>query len=223
MHVQHARCAGLDVHKKTVVACILITAPNGQVQRSLDTCSTMTSGLLALDDWLSSHDVSQVARESTGMYWRPVFTILEANRSVLVVNAQHSKAVPGRKTDVKDAEWIAELLRHGLLQPSVLPPLPVRILRDLTRHRNMLVQSRTQAINRLQQAWETANSTLDLVVSAVAGVSSRRRSTALSSGVQDAGELAELAKGSLRGKRRELRLALEGRVQEHQRFLFGMG
>jgi transposase len=222
MQVQHARCAGLDVHKKTVVACILITAPDGQVQRHLDTFSTMTSGLLALDDWLTQHAVSQVAMESTGIYWRPVFTILEANRSVMVVNAQHIKAVPGRKTDVKDAEWIADLLRHGLLQPSFILPLPVRILRDLTRHRKTLVQSRTQELNRLQKALETANIKLDLVVSDVAGVSSRRMIRALSSGVEDAGELAELAKGSLRRKRPELRLALEGRVQEHQRFLFGM-
>ena len=110
MQVQHARCAGLDVHKKTVVACILVTSPDGQVQRSpSDSFSTMTSGLLALDDWLTTDAVSQVAMESTGIYWRPVFTILEANRSVMVVNAQHIKAVPGRKTDVKDAEWIAEL------------------------------------------------------------------------------------------------------------------
>lgn len=222
MQVQHARCCGLDVHKKTVVACILITSPDGQVQRYLDTFSTMTSGLLALDDWLTEHAVSQVAMESTGIYWRPVFTIVEANRSVMVVNAQHIKAVPGRKTDVKDAEWIAELLRHGLLQPSFIPPLPVRILRDLTRHRKTLVQARTQELNRLQKVLETANIKLDLVVSDVAGVSSRRMITAMSSGVEDAGELAELAKGSLRSKRPQLRLALEGRVHEHQRFLLGL-
>jgi transposase len=204
------------------VACILITTPDGQVQRHLDSFSTMTSGLLALDDWLTQHAVSQVAMESTGIYWRPVFTILEANRSVMVVNAQHIKAVPGRKTDVKDAEWLAELLRHGLLQPSFIPPLPVRILRDLTRHRKTLVQARTQELNRLQKALETANIKLDLVVSDVAGVSSRRMMRAMSAGVQDAGELAELAKGALRRKLPELRLALEGRVQEHQRFLFAM-
>jgi transposase len=222
MQVHHARCAGLDVHKKTVVACILITSPDGQVQRYRDSFSTMTSGLLALDDWLSSHDVSQVAMESTGIYWRPVFTVLEANRSVMVVNAQHLKAVPGRKTDVKDAEWIAELLRHGLLQPSFIPPLPVRILRDLTRQRKTLVQSRTQELNRLQKVLETANIKLDLVVTDIVGVSSRRMMRAMSAGVEDAGELAELAKGSLRRKLPELRLALEGRVQEHQRFLFGL-
>jgi transposase len=219
MQVQHTRCAGLDVHKKTVVACILTTSPDGQVQRYRDSFSTMTSGLMALDDWLSNHDVSQVAMESTGIYWRPVFTILEATRSVMVVNAQHIKAVPGRKTDVKDAEWIAELLRHGLLQPSFIPPLPVRILRDLTRQRKTLVQSRTQELNRLQKVLETANIKLDLVVSDVAGVSSRRMITALSAGLEDAGELAELAKGSLRRKRPQLRMALEGRVLEHQRFL----
>jgi transposase len=222
MQVQHARCCGLDVHKKTVVACILITAPDGQVERYRDSFSTMTAGLLALDDWLTQHAVSQVAMESTGIYWRPVFTILEANRSVMVVNAQHIKAVPGRKTDVKDAEWIAELLRHGLLQPSFIPPLPVRILRDLTRQRKTLVQARTQELNRLQKVLETANIKLDLVVSDVAGVSSRLMMRAMSAGVEDAGVLAELAKGALRRKLPQLRMALEGRVQKHQRFLLGL-
>jgi transposase len=130
--------------------------------------------------------------------------------------------VPGRKTDVKDAEWIAELLRHGLLHPSFIPPLSVRILRDLTRQRKTLVQARTQELNRLQKVLETANIKLDLVVSDVAGVSSRRMIAALSSGVEDAGALAELAKESLRRKRPQLRLALEGRVQAHQRFLLGL-
>lgn len=222
MQVLHPRCAGLDVHKKTVVACMLITPEDGQVQRHLRTFSTLTSGLLALDDWLSTHDVSQVAMESTGIYWRPVYTILEANRSVMVVNAQHVKAVPGRKTDVKDAEWIAELLGHGLLQPSFIPPLPVRILRDLTRHRKTLVQARTQELNRLQKVLETANIKLDLVVTDIVGVSSRRMIAAMSAGVEDPGALADLAKGSLWRKRPQLRLALEGRVQEHHRFLLGM-
>jgi transposase len=222
MQVLHPRCAGLDVHKKTVVACILVTAEDGQVQRHLQTFSTMTSGLLALDAWLTTHEVSQAAMESTGIYWRPVFTILEANRSVMVVNAQHMKAVPGRKTDVKDAEWIAELLRHGLLQPSFIPPLPVGILRDLTRHRKTVVQARTQELNRLQKILETANIKLDLVVTDIVGVSSRRMISAMSAGVEDPGELADLAKGSLCRKRPQLRLALEGRVHEHHRFLLGL-
>jgi transposase len=153
---------------------MLITAPDGQVQRHLDTFSTMSAGLLALDDWLTQQAVSQVAMESTGIYWRPVVTILEANRSVMVVDAAHIKAVPGRKPDVKDAEWIADLLRHGVLRPSFIPPLPVRILRDLTRHRKTLAQSRTQELKRLQKALETANIKLDLVVSDVAGLSNRR-------------------------------------------------
>jgi transposase len=222
MQVPQARCAGRDGHQKTVVACLLSTSPDGQVPRYRDSFSTMTSGLLARDDWLSSLDVSQVARESTGIYGRPVFPILEANRPVRGVTAQHIKAVPGRKTDVKDAEWLAELLRPGVLQPSCIPPLPVRILRDLTRHRKTLVQSRTQERNRLQKVLETAHIKLDLVVSDGAGVSSRRMMTALSAGLEDAGELAELAKGSLRRKRPALRLALEGRVHDHQRFLLGL-
>jgi hypothetical protein len=159
------------VHKKTVVACLLIPSPDGQVPRSRDRFSTRTSGLLALDEWLSRHDVSQVARESTGMYWRPVFTLLEGNRSVMVVTAQPIKAVPGRKTDVKDAEWRAELLRHGVLQPRCIPPLPLRIWRDLTRQRKTLVPSRTPELHRLQPGLETATSKLDLVVSEGAGVS----------------------------------------------------
>lgn len=169
MQVPPARCAGLDVHKKTVVACRLIPSPDGQVPRYRDRFSTRTSGLLALDEWRSRHDVSQVARQSTGMYWRPVCTLLEGNRSVMVGTAHHIKAVPGRKTEGKDAEWLAERLRQGLLQPRCLPPLPVRILRDLTRQRTTLVQSRTQERTRLQQGLATATSTLDLVVSAGAG------------------------------------------------------
>lgn len=126
MQVVHERCCGLDVHKKTVVACVLITDSKGKVQRSIRTFRTLTADLLALDDWLESLGVTHIAMESTGVYWRPVFNILEEGREVILVNAQHIKVVPGRKTDVKDSEWIADLLRHGLLRPSFIPPAPIR-------------------------------------------------------------------------------------------------
>jgi transposase len=145
MQVVYERCCGLDVHKKTVVACILIALPSGEVQRSIRTFSTMTVGLLALSDWLESMGVTVIAMESTGVYWRPVFNLLEEGRSVILVNAQHMKAIPGRKTDMKDSEWLADLLRHGLLKASFIPPAPLRELRDLTRYRKTLVQERAKA------------------------------------------------------------------------------
>ena len=141
MQILYERCGGLDVHKKTVVACLLVTAPTGKVSREVRTFSTMTAGLLALSDWLSSHQVTHVAMESTGVYWRPVFNVLEGSFEVILVNAQHMKAVPGHKTDIKDSEWIADLLRHGLLQASFIPPKPIRDLRDLVRYRKTLVRA----------------------------------------------------------------------------------
>jgi transposase len=202
-----------------VVACILITAPDGSVQRHLRTFSTMTADLLALSDWLESHVITVVAMESTGVYWRPVFNILEEGRTIVLVNAQHMKAVPGRKTDVKDSEWLADLLRHGLLQPSFIPPAPIRALRDLTRYRKTLVQERAQEANRLQKVLETANLKLSSVATDVLGVSGRRMLEALLGGEQDPAVLAELAKGRLREKLPALRLALEGRVQPHHQVL----
>lgn len=219
MQLLHERCCGLDIHKKTVVACILITAPDGSVQRHLRTFSTMTADLLALSDWLESHVITVVAMESTGVYWRPVFNILEEGRTIVLVNAQHMKAVPGRKTDVKDSEWLADLLRHGLLQPSFIPPAPIRALRDLTRYRKTLVQERAQEANRLQKVLETANLKLSSVATDVLGVSGRRMLEALLGGEQDPTVLAELAKGRLREKLPALRLALEGRVQSHHQVL----
>src|SRR5437660_4402684 len=143
-------CAGLDVHKKTVVACLLLTATSGKVSRQVRTFATTTAGLLALADWLSSQAVTHVAMESTGIYWRPVLSILEDSFEVILVNAQHIKAVPGHKTDVKDSEWIADLLQHGLLKASFIPPKPIRDLRDLVRARKSVVQQRSQAINRVR-------------------------------------------------------------------------
>ena len=150
MRVVYERCCGLDVHKKTVVACVLISETSGETQRHIRTFSTMTAGLLALADWLESMQVPVVAMESTGVYWRPVFHLIEEGRTIILVNAQHMKAVPGRKTDVKDAEWLADLLRHGLLTASFIPPAPIREIRDLVRYRKSLVQERAQEVNRVR-------------------------------------------------------------------------
>jgi transposase len=219
MDVVHACCAGLDVHKRTVVACVLRLQPDGSVLRQVRTFATMTAELLALDDWLSAQGVERVALESTGVYWRPVYTLIEEGRTIVLVNPQHMKAVPGRKTDVKDAEWLADLLQHGLLRASFIPPAPVRALRELTRHRRTLVQQRVQVVNRIQKVLESANLKLASVASNVLGASGRAMLDALVAGTDDPAALAELARGRLRAKRAELRAALEGRVQAHQRFL----
>jgi len=155
MDVQYQRCAGLDVHKRTVVARVRLTTAEGVVQQEVCTFGTMTADLLALGDWLAGYAVEQVAMESTGVYWRPVFNLLEAHHAVVLVNPQHMRAVPGRKTDVKDAEWLAELLAHGLLRPSFIPLAPVRALRELVGYLRSLVQARTQEINRVHKLLET--------------------------------------------------------------------
>jgi transposase len=219
MQVEYERCAGIDLHKKTAVTTIMITKPDGTVEQHTRTFSTMTRDLLALDDWLRAHRVEIVAMEATGIYWHPVFNILEEGHKILLVNAQHMKAVPGRKTDVKDSQWIADLLRHGLLSASFIPPAPIRQLRDLTRYRKMLVQERAQEINRLQKVLETANIKLAAVASDVLGKSGRDMLNCVIRGEQDAEALAELARGRLRAKLPDLRLALEGRVEPHHQFL----
>lgn len=219
MQVEYQRCAGIDLHKKTAVTTIIITQPDGTVETQTRTFSTMTSDLLALDDWLRAYDVQIVAMEATGIYWRPVFNILEEGREIMLVNAQHMKAVPGRKTDVKDSQWIADLLRHGLLSASFIPPAPIRQLRDLTRYRKMLVQERAQEINRLQKVLETANIKLAAVATDVLGKSGRDMLNCVIAGERDAEVLAELARGRLRAKLPDLRLALEGRVEPHHQFL----
>jgi transposase len=212
-------CAGLDVHKKTVVACLLLTATSGKVSRQVRTFATTTAGLLALADWLGSQGVTHVAMESTGIYWRPVLNILEGRFEVILVNAQHMKAVPGHKTDVKDSEWIADLLRHGLLQASFIPPKPIRDLRDVVRYRKTLVQQRAQQINRVQKVLETANIKLSSVASDVLGKSGQAMIEALLAGISDAEHLAQLARGRLRAKLPALREALEGRVEAVHRTL----
>ena len=219
MRVLYERCCGLDVHKKTVVACALLTQPNGQVQKLVRTFAATTGGLLALADWLSSLQVTHIAMESTGIFWRPVFNVLEEGHSIILVNAQHMKAVPGRKTDVKDSEWLADLLRHGLLKASFIPTKPTRDLRDLVRYRKTLVYERTKEINRLQKVLETANIKLASVVSDVLGKSGRSMLAALIEGASDAEALADLARGSLRGKLPQLQEALQGRVEPHHRVL----
>jgi transposase len=222
MQVVYPRCCGLDIHKKTVVACVLLTDADSTVQRFVRTFGTMTADLLALGDWLSFHAVTHVAMESTGVLWRPVFNVLEEEgRTLILVNAQHVKALPGRKTDVKDSEWLADLLRHGLLHSSFVPPQPIRVLRDLTRYRKTLVELRTQEINRIHKVLETANLKLGAVASNVVGVSGRQMLRAVERGESDPAVLAELAKGRLREKVPALRRALAGRVQPHQRLLLG--
>ncbi len=221
MQVIHPRCAALDVHKKTVVTTIMLTQPDGTVQKRTRTSATMTSDLLALDDWLKQNEIEVIALESTGVYWHPVYNILEEGRTVILVNPQHMKAVPGRKTDIKDSEWLADLLRHGLLQPSFIPPKPIRELRDLTRYRKSLVGERTQEVNRLQKLLEGANIKLASVVTDVLGKSGRDMLEALVAGESDAEAMAALARGSLRKKIPQLQEALNGLVQPHHRFLVG--
>lgn len=233
MQVVYERCCGLDVHQKTVVACVLLSdghgpsgsgSGSGRVSKQVRTFGTMTADLLALSDWLRALEVQQIAMESTGVYWQPIYTLLEEDeRTLLVVNAQHIKAVPGRKTDVKDSEWLAELLRHGLLQSSFVPPQPVRALRELTRYRTTLVRERAQAVNRLHKVLESANVKLTSVASDILGTSGRAMLAALAGGEQAPEVLAELARGRLRAKLPLLRTALEGRVQGYHRVLVRQG
>jgi transposase len=219
LDIIHVCCAGLDVHKKTVVACVRRLGADGAVQRETRTFRTMTADLIALADWLADQGVSHVAMESTGVYWKPVFHLLEGRFEVLLVNARHMKQVPGRKTDVKDAEWIAQLLQHGLLQPSFIPPPPIRDLRDLTRQRAQLVGERAGVVNRIHKVLEDANIKLGSVATDVLGVSGRSMLAALIDGNDDPETLAGLARGKLRDKTTELTQALRGFVSDHHRFL----
>ena len=219
MDLLYPRCAGLDVHKKTVVVCCRIVDPAGSVTQETRTFPTMTADLLALSDWLTSLDITHVAMESTGEFWKPLYNLLEGLVTLLVVNAQHMHNVPGRKTDVKDAEWIADLLAHGLLRGSFIPPEPQRDLRDLTRQRTILVRERAEVVRRLQKVLEWANLKLASVATDVAGRSARAMLEAIVDGQSDVSALAELARGRMRSKRTELERALAGRVRDHHRFL----
>lgn len=219
MEVVHTHCAGLDVHKKTVVAAVIVPACGGGLVEETRTFGTMTADLLGLSDWLLSHGVTHVAMESTGEYWKPVYNILENNFELLLINAQHIKAVPGRKTDVNDAQWIADLLRHGLLRASFVPPLGQRELRELTRYRITFVRERATLVNRVQKVLESANIKLGSVATDVMGVSARAMLEAIITGQATAEEMATLAKGRMREKRAELVKALSGRVKPHHRFV----
>ena len=219
MQVIYPCCCGLDIHKKSVVACVLTTADDGRVQKATRTFGTMTDDLLAMLDWLTGAGCTHVAMESTSSYWRPVYNLLEGQVALLVANAYHVKAVPGRKTDVKDAEWLADLLRHGLIRGSFIPSPEQRYRRDLTRYRTHLVEERARLTNRLQAVLEDANVKLASVVTDVRGVSARAILEALLAGATDPTLLAELARGRLRTKRDELARAVVGRFTGHHAFL----
>ena len=219
MRLMYERCAALDVHKKTVTACTRWTQANGQVKSDVRTFGTTTPELLEMMDWLSEWEVTTVAIESTGEYWKPVFNLLEGNFEVVLVNAKHVKQVPGRKTDVKEADWLAELLSYGLLKASYIPAKPQRDLRDLTRHRVKLVQERARIVNRLQKVLEHANIKLASVATVVMGVSGREMLAALVEGETDAAVMADLARGRMRNKMEALEQALTGVVRPHHRFM----
>ena len=219
MDVVYERCCGLDIHEKTVVACLLTPGADDQPGKSVRTFGTVTEELLALAQWLEVAGCTHVAMESTGVYWKPIWNLLEGQFELLLVNARHVKAVPGRKTDVKDAEWLADLLRHGLLRGSFIPDRAQRELRELTRYRTSLVQERSAEVNRLQKTLEGANIKLGDVVSDVTGVSARAMLDALVGGQTDPEALAELAVRQLRTKREVLARALTGEVRPHQCFM----
>jgi transposase len=215
------RGAGLDVHRDTVAACVRVPGPNGQRRQEIQTFGTTAAELLALRDWLQAHGVTHVAMESTGVYWKPVFYVLEEAFTCLLVNAAHIKQVPGRKTDVQDCAWIAQCLEHGLLRGSFVPPAPIRELRDLTRHRQVLLQERTRAANRLHKLLQDAGIKLASVATDILGVSGRAMLEALVQGTTDPAVLADLARGKLRKKLPALRQALAGRFRPHHAFLVG--
>lgn len=219
MEVLHKCCAGLDVHKKTVMACVSVMQPSGKPQETVREFGTMTEDLMRLSNWLASQGVTHIAMESTGVFWKPIFNILEERFTVLLCNARDVKQVPGRKTDVCDSQWLAQLLQHGLLRGSFIPPRPQRELRDLTRHRAQLTEEHTRVANRIHKVLEDANIKLGSVASDILGVSGRAMIEAIIEGKQDPDSLAELSRRRLRGKIPELRLALCGRITEHHRFM----
>jgi len=219
MRIIYDNVAGLDVHKKTVVAASSIKQADGTWLQEHRTYGTMTVDLLALSDWLLARGITHVAMESTGEYWKPVFNILEDNFEVVLVNAQHLSRVPGRKTDQSDAEWICELMQYGLLKASFIPPKGQRELRELVRYRTSFVRERATLVNRVQKVLEGANIKLASVATDVMGISGRAMLAAMIGGNLNAEEMAELAKGRLRDKRDELAKALEGRIQAHHRFV----
>ena len=220
MEALYRTCCGVDVHKKTVVACLIRPGTRGTPSKETRSFGTMTADLLALLDWLVAADCEAVAMESTGSFWKPIYNLLEGTLpQVLVVNAAHIKQVPGRKTDVKDAEWIADLLRHGLLHASFIPDRPQRELRELTRYRTSLVRERAAEVNRLQKVLEGANIKLSAVATDLTGVSARAMLAELLAGNPDTAAIAQLAQGRMREKIPQLEQALVGSFGPHQRFL----
>ena len=215
------RCAGLDVHKDSVVACVRVPAPGGGRAAVIHTFGTTTAELLALRDWLTAHGVTVVAMESTGVYWKPVYYVLEDAMECRLANARHLRSVPGRKTDVGDAAWIAQLLEVGLVRASFVPPKAMRELRNLTRYRAAQVQERTREAQRLDKVLQDAGLKLSSVASDVLGVSGRAMLQALVDGTRDPALLADLAKGALRKKLPQLRAALHGRFGRHHALLVG--
>lgn len=215
MQVVYQRCCGLDIHKKIIVAC-----SHTPVGKEIQSFGTMTEDILSLVEWVKSKECSCVAMESTGVYWKPIYNLLELNQvETLVVNAQHIKAVPGRKTDVKDAEWIADLLRHGLLKGSYIPDRDQREFRELVRYRRSLVEERTREVNRLQKVLEGANIKLACVASNVMGASGRAMIDAIIQDVNDPVLLASLAQGRLKDKKEALEKALNGLIGAHQKMI----
>ncbi len=220
MEVVYPRCSGLDVHKRFVVACLSLIQ-NGERHKEIRQFSTMTSDIQALKEWLKAAGCSHIAMESTGVYWKPIFHVLEGEFEICLVNAQHMKAVPGRKTDVKDAEWIADLLQHGLLKASFIPSSEQQAVRDLTRTRTRLIQERNRLVNRIQKVLEDANIKLASVVSDIMGMTGHAILTALVAGQEDAECLAHLAQGKLIKKQDQLKAALQGKLISHHRVLLG--
>lgn len=215
MEVIYPRCCGLDIHKKTVVACVITPE-----EKEIRTFSTMTEDILAMVDWIKSKSCTHVAMESTGSYWKPIYNILEIEGlNPMVVNANHIKNVPGRKTDVKDGEWIAGLLQHGLLQGSYIPSREQRELRELIRYRRSLIEERAREINRMQKVLEGANIKLASVTTDILGKSSRAMIEAIINGEEDPAILSELAQKRLKNKKEELKKALNGLIGPHQRLM----
>lgn len=219
MEVMIPNCAGLDVHKETVEAAARWVDPEGKAHQEVRRFGTFTNQLLGLSDWLKGLGVTHVAMESTGVFWKPIYNILEGGFEILLVNARHVKNVPGRKTDVRDCQWLAQLLQHGLLRGSFIPPREQRELRDLTRHRTQLVSEKARVANRIQKTLEDANIKLASVATDVLGVSGREMLAALVAGETDVARLSELARGRLQSKKEGLKEALTGEVSEHHRFM----
>lgn len=215
----YTSCCGLDVHKKSIQACVRRVGKDGKIRHEIRPFGTMTRDIRDLADWLSDEEVTHVAMESTGVYWKPIYNILEGRFNILLVNARHIKNVPGRKTDVKDCQWIAHLLQSGLLKGSFIPDRAQREFRDLTRHRSKLVDQRASVVNRVHKVLEDANIKLGAVATDIMGKSGKDMIRALIEGEKDCSEMAHLARRQLRGKIPQLRLALEGHVTDHHRFM----